>query len=160
MATRKIVTAALPIKAAPKAVAPKIVTAAPVKAAKVEAPPKIIVAPKTPRAPKVERHTHEVVSQYAGPSAGLNKRKSRTALDIAAFATAPSYVLTERTEKVGKALRAKYAGKAFERANADAGILNYLIRKGYVAHVSGDPASENCMLQFTADGLKFLPAHG
>lgn len=152
--TRKIVTKpALPVKAAPAAKAPaaKAVTVAKSDIAK------IVVPAREPRV-KVERTVHDIVSPYTGPSTGLNARKSRTALDLSMFGTKPDYVLTERTEKVGRALRAKYAGRPFERANIDAGILKYLGIKGYVEHVGGD--GEAAQFRFTADGLKHLPANG
>ncbi|MET4190618.1 MULTISPECIES: hypothetical protein [unclassified Bradyrhizobium] len=150
---RKIV---LPVKGA-KAAAPAVakpVTAAPARkvAAKPQTPA-VTLPPKRERA-KVERIEHTVTSPYAGPSLGLNKRKSTTALDLATFGTQPDYVLTMRTEQVGKALKAKYGTAPFARGNADAGILKYLGRKGYIRHVDGDPSAETSRFAFTDAAFK------
>jgi hypothetical protein len=160
MAIRKIVVPtgkpAATKKAAAAPEAPKMEPNADKAVAKAKpAPaPAITIPPKRERAPKAPRAEHGVTSQYAGPSLGLNKRKSTTALDLSQFGSDPDYVLTLRTEQVGRALKAKYGNKPFERANADAGILKYLGRKGYIEHVSGDPSSETCQFRFTTAGMR------
>jgi hypothetical protein len=152
-ATRKIVIpAGKPQKTAP--VAKKAPEPAKPEAVKTKPAPVIAIPATRERAPKAPRADHGIVSAYVGPSLGLNKRKSTTALDLSQFGADPNYILTSRTEQVGKALKAKYGNAPFERANADAGILKYLGRKGYIEHVGGDPGSETCKFRFTAAGMR------
>ncbi len=150
-------TAAKPAKVDPHAASNKLIANA-IKNSPALAKMARVEVPAKPKREAVARVAHEVVSPYTGPSLGLNKRKSITALDLATFGTKPDYVLTERTEAVGRALRAKYGSTPFERANADAGILKYLGMKGYIEHVAGEAHSEKATFRFTKEGLKHLPA--
>lgn len=140
-------------------VKPKAVTAkeAPVKVAsapkaKVEAKPAPVAVAEPVKKARVipPRPTHTLISLYDGPSAGLNKRKSVTALDHKLFGTKPDYVLTARTEAVAKTLREKYGTAPFARMNADAGVMKYLLMKGALKPVSGDGKSEADTYQFVA----------
>lgn len=98
---------------------------------------------------KIARFGHGVECKYAGSSVPINKSKSKTRLPIEDFSQRPDYVLTERSLDILKPLKAKYGKKEFARGDIDAGVLKTAGWRGVLAHVSGDPASETCMLKFT-----------
>jgi hypothetical protein len=58
-------------------------------------------------------------------------------IDSSRFGSLMDAPLTERDQKNLSALRSQFGGKAFQRANIDAGILRRLGERGYVEHVSG-----------------------
>jgi len=147
-----VVTAPVPaVKvAAPK---PRVISTGKKDTFKVSIPvaPVQVPAPTTKR-PKTERIVHEVASLYTGPSPGINKRKSRTVLDLSAFNTNPGYILKDRSELVAETIKREYGNKPFTRGNFDAGVLKFLLWKGHVEAVSGN-GDENTVLRFTKDGL-------
>lgn len=120
------------------------------KAANPEAKPEIKAkSEKKAKKVKIARFGHGVECKYAGSSVPINKSKSKTRLPIEDFSQRPDYVLTERSLDILKPLKAKYGKKEFARGDIDAGVLKTAGWRGVLAHVSGDPASETCMLKFT-----------
>lgn len=158
MAIRKInVSSKAAAKSKAKAAPAPVIAAPPAKPARSKPDPSATVAAK-PRRVAVPRVEHALAVQYSGPSLGVNKRKSVTAIDIRVFGTKPDYVLTDRTKAVASAIKRTVGKAAFPRGNIDAGVLKYLGMKGYVEHVEGDPATEQATFKFTPEGLKHIPA--
>jgi len=102
---------------------------------------------------KPTRFTHDAKSEWTGPSAGFNERRSKTRVPVEEYNTRPDYVLSERTQAILSPLRKKYGSTPFQRGNLDAGVIKYAIRKGHLQPVGGDPTNETLMLKFTANGL-------
>ena len=72
-------------------------------------------------------------------------------LEVEQFKSNPGENLTERRMAKGREYFTEHGMKPFERNSYDAGPLNALIRKGWLRHVSGEPDSKSCILQFTVD---------
>lgn len=120
----------------------KTTVKAPVKPVAVEAKPS-----KTTKA-TAERVTHNLDFQYAGASPVTTTRRSKTALRADEFGTVPDLILSDRDHSLMSPLKQKYGTKAFQRGDLDAGILNRLIRKGVVRHVSGEVTDSRAQLAF------------
>lgn len=137
---RKLTTRKPVAKAAP-------VVVAPVKKAAVAVSKATVVKTAKPRAVATFK-AHDVISTYAGPSKGLNKRKSLAQIPHGEFGSKPDYVLTERTNVVAKSLKTKYGTETFPRANLDAGILKFLVWKGAVRPITGEGRSADDTYRF------------
>lgn len=124
-----------------------IATKTKTKPAKAAAAP--VKAAPAKKAATVSRPTHNLKLKYAGSSTTTNRRKSRTVLPVKEFNTRPDLVLTERTEDMMKALQEAYGKSPFPRADADSGVLKFLLWKGFLSHVDGNPAHESCTFKFT-----------
>ena len=108
------------------------------------------VIEKTTKRPKSERMTHGVAVNYEGLSSPVNRNKSRTRIPVEEFGSKPDSVLTERVNALLKAIKAKYGSKPFRRGDFNAGALKRAGWKGVLVHVSGDPASEDCVFRLAA----------
>ena len=104
--------------------------------------------PVPPKAAKPKAVKYDFQPGWTGDSSGVNLRVSRTPIPVDRFGTSQG-PLTDRDRANLAELRQQFGGKAFERANLDAGILRRLGERGYLSHVSGEPSEESAKFKLT-----------
>ena len=100
-----------------------------------------VVAVKGKRAIDQGVVKHDIAGSYKGTSPTFVSRKSRTRIQIEAFGTLPDAHMTDRANAFLKDVKNKYGKSEFVRGNMDAGSIRRIGERGYLVHVSGDPAS-------------------
>jgi hypothetical protein len=105
---------------------------------------------------KLPRFQHDINAyKYDSSIASLSfgKKKSKTAIQINNFNKLPHAALTIRDTQFLAHLYKLYNGSEFLRGDCDAGNLSRAIARGYIAYISGNPASDNCTFQLTKKAL-------
>lgn len=104
---------------------------------------------------KQAKPVHNIAGTYTGPSPtfrGHGRKLSRVAIER--FGTLLNEPTTDRDNAFLSDLRSTFGNKPFPRYDADAGNLRRAGERGFLKHVSGDPASRDCIFQLTEKALR------